>query len=87
MNGAPILVKRCYESVKSQFPDKDIILLDETNFVQYVKMPDYIIDKWKSGIIAPAHFTDLLRLALLIERGGCWIDATVLCTEEICLRM
>ncbi len=81
MNGAPILVKRCYESVKSQFPDKDIILLDETNFVQYVKMPDYIIDKWKSGIIAPAHFTDLLRLALLIERGGCWIDATVLCTD------
>lgn len=28
-----------------------------------------------------AHYTDMLRLELLIKYGGTWIDATVLCTE------
>ena len=45
-------------------------------------MPDYITDKWQRGIIGNAHFSDLLRLELLIEKGGYWIDATVLCTDS-----
>ncbi len=81
MDSAPLIVKRCYESLKRNVPDKKIILLDENNIFDYVDMPDYIIDKWKQGIIGAAHFTDLVRLELLIKHGGCWIDATVLCTD------
>jgi hypothetical protein len=78
---APELVKCCYESIKNNFPEKNIIVLDESNLFEYAKLPNFIIDKWKKGIIGAAHFSDLVRLSILTERGGCWIDATVLCTD------
>ncbi len=78
---APELVKRCYESLKKNLPDKEIIILDEKNIKDYVTMPDYIIKKWKAGIIGNAHFSDMVRLELLIKYGGYWIDTTVLCTD------
>lgn len=81
MDKAPLLVQRCYESLQKNVPDKKIVLLDENNILDYVKLPDYIVEKWKRGIIGPAHFTDLVRLELLIQHGGYWIDATVLCTD------
>lgn len=78
---APEIVQRCVESIRKHITNKKIVLLDENNLGQYVKMPDYIIDKWKRGIIGNAHFTDLVRLELLIQYGGYWIDSTVLCTD------
>lgn len=79
---APALVKRCIESVRKQFTDRKIIIIDENNYGEYVKIPDYIIKKYSQGIIGPAHFSDIIRLDVLIEHGGCWIDSTVLCTDR-----
>ena len=81
MNQAPLLVKRCYESIRRSLPNKKIILVDEENIYDYVVLPDYIVDKRKQGKIGNAHFSDLIRLELLIKYGGYWIDATVLCTD------
>lgn len=82
MEQAPEIVKVCVESVKKQLPDKHIILLSEQNFSEYVTMPEDILRKWKEGIIGTAHFSDLLRLEILIKYGGFWIDSTVLCTDN-----
>jgi hypothetical protein len=87
MENAPELVKRCYESIKNNFPEKNIIVIDEDNFFEYVKLPDYIVDKWKKGLITTTHLSDLVRLSVLIEKGGYWIDATVLCTDASLIRM
>lgn len=86
MDNAPELVKRCFESVKKAFPDKQLIVIDETNVFDYVTLPEYIIDKWKKNIIGMAQFTDLVRLELLINRGGIWIDSTVLVTDGQLIR-
>lgn len=80
MDSAPELVKKCYQSVKENIPDKDIIVLTTDNLSDYVKFPDFIMDKWKSGVITHTHMTDLLRLELLIQHGGMWLDATVFCS-------
>ena len=77
---APELVKTCYKSVKRWYPDNDIVLITKENFRDYVDIPEYVISKWKKGKILNAHFSDILRLALLIKYGGLWIDATVFCT-------
>lgn len=82
MENAPELVKKCYESVKKNLSDMDIILITSENMDQYVQFPEYIIEKWKSGIITNTHLTDLLRLELLIRYGGMWLDATVFCSEQ-----
>lgn len=83
MDDAPELVKRCYESIKRNLRDREIVLITSENLSYYVKFPDYIIEKWNQGIITHTHMTDLLRLELLINYGGTWIDSTVLCTRDI----
>lgn len=77
---APELVHICYESIKRNFPERQIILLDKDNIKEYIDLPVYIWEKFHSGHISFAHFSDLIRLSLLIRYGGTWIDSTVYCT-------
>ena len=81
MENAPHLVKRCYQSVRENLGDWDIVLITEKNYKEYVSFPESIIEKLGKGQITLTHFSDLLRLELLIQHGGLWLDATVLCTS------
>ena len=80
---APSLVKACYESIKKNMPDKEIVLITEKNYNDYVQFPDYIVEKRKKGYIENAHFSDLIRLDLLRRYGGLWIDSTVFVSNKI----
>jgi len=79
---APDLVQKCYQSLKDNLTERDIVLITSDNMFEYVDFPDYIIHLWHQGIITNTYMTDLLRLELLINYGGMWVDATVLCTEK-----
>lgn len=79
---APELVQKCYQSVKKNLPDREVILITSESMADYVQFPDYILDKWKKGKITHTHMTDLLRLELLIRYGGLWLDATVFCSGK-----
>lgn len=78
---APALVQTCYRSLQQHLKDRQIILLTEDNYREYVTFPAHVQEKIDSGIITRTHMSDLLRLELLCNYGGTWIDATVLCTE------
>lgn len=80
---APLLVQKCVESIRKYAGDYKLIELTETNFNQYITLPDYIIKKYHDGIISRIHFSDLLRLSLLNKYGGLWIDSTILLTGEL----
>ena len=82
LENAPVLVKKCYESLKQNLTDREIILITSDNMCDYVEFPKFILEKWKTGQITHTHMTDLIRLELLIKYGGMWIDATVLCTSK-----
>lgn len=82
MENAPEIVKKCYESLNTHLTDREIVLITSENLNKYVHFPDYIVKKWKNGQITHTHLTDLLRLELLINYGGMWIDATVFCSEN-----
>jgi len=82
MENAPSLVQKCYSSVNENLTEREVILITSENLEKYVQFPDYILEKWKKGIITHTHFTDLLRLELLIRYGGMWLDATVFCSEK-----
>lgn len=81
-DNAPELVKACIESVRKNIPDKKVVILHKDNIFEYVKIPEDIIEKWRKGTIGMAHFSDILRLEILIKYGGYWIDSTVLCTDD-----
>lgn len=80
MNNAPAIVQACLASLKRNLVGKEIRVVDDRNRRQYVQLPDNIEKRWRKKQIPPAHFSDLLRLELLIRYGGTWIDSTVLCT-------
>lgn len=80
MENAPALVRKCYQSVKDNMSDREIVLITSDNMSDYVQFPDYIQKKIDSGIIKGAHLSDLLRLELLLKYGGTWMDATIYCS-------
>lgn len=82
IENAPEIVKVCIERLKQTFINYEIIIITEENFKEYVKIPEYIIEMWKEGKIGYAHFSDILRLFLLCEIGGIWIDSTVYTTAK-----
>lgn len=80
---APDIVKACLKSVeKHKKKEQKVVIITSDNFDQYVNLPQYIIKKWKDGIISNAHFADILRINLLSRYGGYWIDATCLLTAS-----
>lgn len=82
VDNAPFLVKQCYNSLEKYLTNKEIIVLTSDNISDYVQFPKHIMGKWKKGIITNTHFSDILRIEILINHGGTWIDSTVLCTGK-----
>lgn len=48
-----------------------------------MSLPDYILTKFKNGIITHTQLSDILRFALLASHGGFWIDATYLTLKTL----
>lgn len=82
MDSAPALVQQCYRSLQENLTDREIILVTEENYRDFVTFPEHIQKKIESGMISKTHMSDLLRLELLIRYGGTWIDATVFCSGK-----
>lgn len=83
IENAPQIVKDCYASVCYWMKDWKITVITLDNMNEYVQFPDFIIDKWKKGIISNTHLSDLLRLELLIRYGGLWMDSTTYMTGSL----
>ena len=81
MDQAPDVVQKCYASMQKNITDREIVVITEENFSNYVTFPDYIMEKYEKGIISKVHFADLLRVELLATHGGTWLDGTVFCSS------
>lgn len=77
---APELCKACLASLHRELPDYDLRIIDYSCLGEYLDIPSYILDKRKRGIIGGAHFSDIIRVMLLVKFGGVWIDSSVYCT-------
>lgn len=82
-SSTPPIVKKCLSSVKKYIPEREIILLTENTWQNYIVLPDFIMSKFNQGIITYTHFSDILRICLLEKYGGTWIDSTVLLTAPV----
>lgn len=83
MDAAPVIVQKCYASMQQHITDRPIVVITEDNFRDYVTFPDYIMEKYEKGIISKVHFADLLRVELLAQHGGTWMDGTVFCSGKV----
>lgn len=73
----PPIVRSCYQSLLENAGEHPVRLITEESIDQYIQIPTYILQKVKKGNISFTHFSDIIRMALLYEHGGLWLDATI----------
>lgn len=79
---APDIVKACWSSVRRYLPDDyELIVLDQESLKDYVQLSDIFEKRFAEGAFKMAHYSDIIRLKLLSDYGGYWIDSTVYCTN------
>lgn len=83
LDNAPLLVQKCVESIRQYSGKYEVVVLDKENIYKYVKLPEYINEKYDKGIIPAAHYADVVRVSLLKRYGGVWIDSTTLLLDEL----
>jgi glycosyltransferase involved in cell wall biosynthesis len=79
----PELVKACFKSVCDNAGTHPVKLITKDNYHEFITVPDYIIEKASKGIISITHLSDILRMCLLHDYGGLWLDATIFVTSTI----
>lgn len=78
----PPIISKCYKNLCENFKEYNIHILTKDNYMNYVSIPNHIMDKLKDGKITFTHFSDILRAKLLRKYGGYWIDSTILSTSN-----
>ena len=82
-NNMPEVVKMCIDSIRRNANGHQVVVLSKYNWDDYIQMPDYIMKGVQKGYITLTHLSDLLRVSLLYEYGGLWMDATLYVTHPI----
>lgn len=78
----PGICSYCVESIKAHSGKHPVIIIDKNNYNRYTSIPAYITQKVEGGVISLTLFSDILRCALLCERGGIWIDSTCFMSDD-----
>jgi hypothetical protein len=79
----PEVIQNCYKSLLNSANGRKIILIDKDNYSEYANIPQFVIEKLRKGQISFSHFSDILRLSLLKEHGGLWVDSALFITRPI----
>ncbi len=80
---APPLVRQCIRSIRANAGDHPVHLIDKDNYAQFLELPDYMLEKVAAGEMGLAHLSDYIRVALVAEYGGLWLDATIFCSQPV----
>ena len=84
MEQMPDVVRMCNDRLHQLLPDNkvELNLVTEKNYQEYITLPDYIIEKFEAGKMSITALSDILRVTLLAQYGGFWIDATVFISDH-----
>lgn len=77
LDQAPDLVRACIASWRNRNPGWELRCLDACTIARYIDLGEHV-DLTQQEITA-ASLSDILRVLLLHEFGGVWVDATTFC--------
>ena len=77
---APKLVQHCLRSWERHNPEWTIHALDSETLSAHVDVSDF---RALSERITPQAWSDIIRMHLLREQGGVWVDATCFCCRPL----
>lgn len=76
----PRLVEECFNSWHRHNTEYDIIFLDKNNFSEHVEIESKILENKNITLQA---LSDIIRVNLLNQNGGVWVDATCYCMKPL----
>lgn len=92
-DSAPPIVRACIESMRKYGGGRDVVVLDKDNYMDYVYIPEIIMNRLEEGrkdmsllkntVLSLTHFSDIVRVLLLYQYGGLWMDSTILLTDNL----
>lgn len=80
---APALVRQCIKSIYKNAGIHPVHLITEKNYRDFLTISPIILEKLKNNCMKIAHLADYLRICLLEQYGGIWLDATIFCSAPI----
>ena len=75
---APEVIQLTLASIRKNANKHNVIVLTDENINTYIDIPVLIQKKYINGTIGKAAYADIIRLMILAQYGGIWVDATIL---------
>lgn len=73
----PEISRRCIETIRQNRGKHPVILVTKDNYTEFVDLPEIFLERLNSGKMCFAHFADTLRVNLIKQNGGIWIDSSM----------
>lgn len=82
----PDVVKLCYLTQQNfaKTHHGELVLLTKENIASYITLPPKIIQKVNEQKISLTHLSDIIRVFLIEQYGGAWIDSTLFIDNQLC---
>jgi hypothetical protein len=78
-DNCPLIIKQCLKSWKFHNKDYEIIELNDSNLLEWINISELI----KNKNITKTSLSDIIRIFLLKNHGGFWVDSTVFCVKPL----
>jgi hypothetical protein len=77
------LVKNCIKTWSKFNPDYEVVVLNRENLYRHLPREDMSESPWSGFDYTPQRFSDMVRLHILCQEGGFWVDATIIMQESL----
>jgi hypothetical protein len=81
LDSAPRVVTECHRSWVQRNPGWEVRMLDLISFREYVDL-DAVMGAGRKDL-GPAHLADIIRINLIADHGGVWVDGTCFCVRPL----
>ena len=77
------IINACLKSLISNAGNHTIYILDRNNYSKFISLPPLILEKFHKKIFNSSHLSEIIKIGLLFEYGGYWIDSSYFITTPI----
>ena len=77
------IINACLKSIISNAGNHTIYILDRNNYSKFISLPPLILEKFHKKIFNSSHLSEIIKIGLLFEYGGYWIDSSYFITTPI----
>jgi hypothetical protein len=81
LENTPSLVQKCITSWQKRHPNYEVFILDKNSIKGLIDIPSFI--SIERADISYQKYSNYIRLKLLHQYGGIWVDASVYCFSSL----